>query len=618
MLLRPANRRFQLGLMATVATMLLLLGLLLSYVQRQIDYSEKAAQLQADSVTALTFQFEREFLRLRRSLAVALVVPERADWEDVRLRFEILVSRRNLLREGDAADRLAGSEEYQRLLPQVDYVVTNLEAVLAHPADAPDTLRQQLVVLDEMGPDVQALSFVSNNMLEQQTRGLVGTLRSHGRLTVWLVVMQGTLLVVAAGAVTWRQHQQQRQQRVLEELNQQLEQARTQADQANADKSSFLANMSHELRTPFNGLLGMLDLMRETRLDAEQRDYLQTASESARHLLALLNDILDMSAIEAGRMRIDPEFVDLGALLREAVMLMGEHARAKGLELTLQLDAEPGGRVYVDPTRLRQIVFNLLSNAIKFTEAGRVGVILRTRPCAKGETVGLMPASGTDGACHIELDVSDTGPGLSPTAQARLFERFYQADSTRRRRVGGTGLGLNISRTLARLMGGDLEVTSQEGVGSSFTLSLPLALAAVQAPSLADTGGNPTGTHGRRLKVLVADDNPINRKLAKTLLDKLGHDTELVTNGLEAYESFRRQAFDLVLMDMHMPEMDGLESTRAIRETPGAGATVPILALTANAMEDVRQEARAAGVNDLLVKPVRLDQLARAIEAHTG
>ena len=463
----PATRRFQLGLMAVVAIMLVLLGLLLSYVQRQIDYSEKAAELQADSVTALTFQFEREFLRLRRMIAVAHASPRTVNWDDVRLRFDIFVSRRNLLREGLAADRLAGSEEYQRLMPQVDNVVTNLDAVLSHPMVSLDNIKRQLDILDEMGPDVQALSFVSNAIVVQQTRGLVDTLRSHGRLTVWLVLVQGALLMVAAAAVAWRHHQQLQQQHVLEELNRQLEAARALADQANADKSSFLANMSHELRTPFNGLLGMLDLLRETRLSLEQKDYLATAAESARHLLSLLNDILDMSAIEAGRMRIEPEFTRIGTLLSDAVALMGEHARTKGLTLVLRLEGEPEGRVFVDPTRLRQIVFNLLSNAIKFTEVGQIGLTLKTRPLNSSESISLHPPEPVESTCLVEIEVSDTGVGMSPAAVARLFERFYQADSTRRRRAGGSGLGLNISRTLARLMGGELGVTSQERVGLS-------------------------------------------------------------------------------------------------------------------------------------------------------
>ncbi|HSM22847.1 MAG TPA: ATP-binding protein, partial [Rubrivivax sp.] len=363
------------------------------------------------------------------------------------------------------------------------------------------------------------------------------------------------------------------------------------------------------IRTPFHGLMGMLSLLRETGLTPRQVDYLRTATESADHLLALLNDILDMSQLESGRVTLAVAPVDLRALLRDVETLMRPQATVK--PLALHIDAAPGVPEYIlaDATRVKQILFNLLSNAIKFTDHGAVVLDVRTR---EGEGEG-----GDSEAC-IEFIVTDTGVGMDESTQAQLFNRFVQGDSTRSRRHGGTGLGLEISRNLARLMGGDVNVRSRPGEGSCFTFHMPLRLPpptatgrAVPAPALLPAS--------RPLQVLVAEDHPVNRQYMAALLESLGHHAHFTGNGQEAVEALCRRRYDVVLMDLHMPVLDGVGATRAIRALPDAArSTVPIVALTADAFAETRDRCLLAGMNDFLTKPVSVQKLATSLRRLFG
>jgi hypothetical protein len=390
--------------------------------------------------------------------------------------------------------------------------------------------------------------------------------------------------------------------RNLEALAASLSTARQGAEAANRAKSAFLANMSHEIRTPFHGMLGMMSLLQDSRLTPQQSVYLDTARESAHHLLTILNDILDISQLESGKLQVAPQTVDLLQLVHQVDALMSAQAVAKGLMLRVDVAPDVPRWVRADPTRVRQILFNLLNNALKFTSAGEVALLVR---------------NGTGG--QLDFAVTDTGVGMDDATQAKLFQRFMQGDERPSRRTSGTGLGLQISRDLARLMGGDITVRSQLGQGSCFTVSLPLA--SVGAPVLLDDDGAPAGQPGTRpLRVLVAEDHAVNRAYLEAVLDKLGHRGVFVTDGHGAVQAVQNQApeapFDIVLMDLHMPDMDGFTAARAIRAMSGPRGRVPIVALTADAFQTSRELAREAGMDGFLTKPAHLPQLRDALQRY--
>jgi two-component system, sensor histidine kinase len=399
-----------------------------------------------------------------------------------------------------------------------------------------------------------------------------------------------------------------RRRMALEDVATKLRQSRAEAQASSEAKSSFLANMSHEIRTPFHGLMGMLSLLRETGLSPRQVDYLRTATESADKLLAVLNDLLDMSQLESGRMSLSLAPVELRSLLRDVEALM--RPQAMGKQLALHIDADPAvpERVMMDGTRVKQILFNLLSNAIKFSERGAVVLDLRWH-----EHSGKRAASN-DSA----LPSADTGPGMAASAMDRLFNRFTSGDSSPTRRHGGVGLGLEISRNLARLMNGEISVRSAVGKGSCFTLRMPVEVLA--AVDHTDDGSSPTRTMpARALQVLVAEDHPVNRQYMAALLQGLGHEAHFAANGEEAVRAASMRSFDLVLMDLHMPVLDGLGATRAIRSLPDPSiSTLPIVALTADALDETRERCLVAGMNDFLTKPVSPQKLATSLRRLFG
>jgi signal transduction histidine kinase/CheY-like chemotaxis protein len=375
---------------------------------------------------------------------------------------------------------------------------------------------------------------------------------------------------------------------------------------ANEAKSEFLANMSHEIRTPLNCVIGVADLMNDLDPTPAQKTYLGLISQSGTNLLSLINDILDLSKVEADQLELELLRCDLPALCRETLGPLTALASAKDLDLVFHCEPTTPRWVTCDPLRLRQVIVNLVNNAIKFTDAGEI------RLAVSGQGLG-------DGNGLFTFHITDTGPGIEPDKQQNLFEKFTQADASTTRKFGGTGLGLAISRRLVELMGGRLEVQSRLGEGATFhfTLALPtdgVPVADLPAPEPTLKEAPCAVARNLDLRVLLAEDNAINQTVARHLLEHMGCRVELACNGREAVDMSAAGDYDVVLMDCQMPDMDGYEATRHIRAREGDGPRLPIVAMTANAMTGDREKCLDAGMDGYLAKPVARGDLALALE----
>ncbi|MEW5688250.1 MAG: ATP-binding protein [Pseudomonadota bacterium] len=373
--------------------------------------------------------------------------------------------------------------------------------------------------------------------------------------------------------------------------------ARDEAEAASRAKSAFLANISHEIRTPLNGVLGVAEMMRRTELTERQLELLDVIQNSAGHLDTLLSDVLDLAKVEAGVVELHPEPTDVGALALGVQALFSGQAEDKGVGLRLELSGAAGGWAMCDPVRLRQVLTNLVSNAVKFTEAGEVVVALRR--------------SGDD----VTFVVGDTGPGFDAARKAALFGRFAQGDDSATRRHGGAGLGLAICQDYVRLMGGELDAESTLGVGSVFQFTLPM-------PTVAAPLAEPIEAPGPEadLRVLIVDDNPVNRQVLSMILDAVGVEHAEVEDGQQGVDAATTGAYDIVLMDIQMPVMDGLEATRLIRrwEADTGRRRMPIIIVSANCLQEHVDAGVAAGADGHLAKPVSVPQLVGALEQHAA
>lgn len=598
-------------LLLLLATMVCvaILGALMQQAYAELRGAQQRQVAFTESFVPSVYQLEREYLRASHQLQLATYSGAEVDLEAVSLALDLLHSRFNVVDNSLAAQGFRQTDDYTSARAQLSEVMLRADAMLARRAVSSLEWAPVAREMQALAPKINALTMRSSLLMSQEQESLLLRQVQDARTKLGLMGGLLLLLLVSAGVIGTRQNQVERDRVRQQDINAKMLEANAKADAANAGKSQFLANMSHELRTPLNGMLGMLSLLEATPVNAQQEDYIQTANRSAKHLLSLLNDILDASALEAGKMTLKPESLHLPSLITDVHALMRPAALEKRLVLQVKQDPALPRWVLADGTRVKQIMLNLVSNALKFSEQGTVLV----------EVWPVEPDAGSspDALC-LGIRVTDEGLGMSPEVLGKLFQRFEQGNASSARRHGGSGLGLEISRNLARRMGGDIEAASTEGKGSVFTATLRLPLSDPPTEQTMDAlvARREPGSPG--LNLVVAEDNAINRKYMAALLKNMGHTVRFAAHGGLAVLEVQKELPDLVLMDLHMPEVDGLQATEAIRQLPAPYGGLPIIALTADVFEESKDRVHAAGMDGFLSKPVNVHELEKMLVRKFG
>jgi len=600
-----SERFFKSGLVVLTMVMVAVLLILLQWVWTRTVGFKSAAPQQTDSVAFMAFQLDREILLFRNQVQLSIF---RQEMDPGLLpRFDTLQRRLDLLQAFPTPEILQDDSKFERLIPGMVSAIRHIEALLlsGHLTQLPQIIEQ----LDHIAPDLQSLVQITHQRVVRKNELLDHNVRRQDQLTLSLATALLIFLILGFAGLIYSFRKEKRERAGLHEVNQALQAARSTSEAANVAKSRFLANMSHELRTPFNGLLGMMQVLEHSGLRADQQILLNTAQRSGQHLLNLLNDILDLSAINVDKLQVRLQPMNVDDTLLEVIDWMQRVAEDKGLVLAYRPSELASPYILGDATRIRQILLNLLSNAIKFTAQGQVLVLAHF-------------SRVDDNKLRWSVSVKDTGVGISREKMSQLFQRFQPGDESTTRIRDGAGLGLEISRSLAQRMGGDLRVESQEGQGSTFVFEwvaqpAPTSVTAQQSPTPNVVRPERLVATIKPLQLLVVDDNAVNRLVLGSMLEQLDCVVTYAEDGLQGLRSTQEQNFDLVMMDLHMPHMDGFECAKAIRSLKDQNKSqLPIIAVTADVLLETQEQAHAAGFNDFLHKPVQRANLTRLLSQY--
>ena len=606
---RLSLRALNIALAVVGASLFVAVALLFHIQWQQRSWLLSAQENQEPTVAALIQELGADLTRLRETLNPEQVVDVAAEIALLQANSTAVLARLSARQASAGADHLLSRPESILTIERVQRLQTRTKQWLEDPNRDGKDLVGLVSISQGLAQPLANLLASAKAIQKQQADTQYERLRNNASDIFQLSVLCLFLTLLTVGTLLLQNRQRAMAQEKSLKLTEYFRETQLKAETASQGKSRFLANMSHELRTPFNGVFGMLSLLGTTPLDSMQADYLKTANASANHLLNVLNDILDLSALEEGKISLQFAPLDVRQVVRDISDVMRPQAEQKKLDFATEVHPDVPQWLLMDAKRLKQILFNLSNNAVKFTSRGGVQIKVK---------LGVPSTSDNKDYLFLDFSVEDSGIGISSDALENLFQRFNQAHNGIINDYGGTGLGLEISQSLAQLMGGQIEVSSAKDIGSCFTLRLRAQLAQAPQPisQVKVFKLDPPTKPERLYRILVVEDNEVNRKFVDILLKRMGYLTYFAENGRIAISRIQKQSFDLVLMDLHMPVMNGIEATRAIRALAHPAAKIPIIALTADVMNDAHKDALAAGVNDFVTKPVHMGRLQNVIRQH--